>query len=251
MLVETAVLMATDTGMEDYFDILRDDMLANFKAAQSRMARIEEGGVSPLPYNLLVGEVNRFYTSILCFDLVNFSDLTRTGTDNPNAALLLNTVVPTVIRAISDFHGITVASSGDEITALFGLEPQEASIAAKGALQAALHIANFIEHIADKFLGRLLPNGLRCSIGMDQGEIHVACVGRRGINTLVPLGTPVHIAKNLHFLAGDNEIWVGENFYNSLDPDFREAFFVEAPVGNWPWTSIETGEVYRAYRFAE
>ncbi len=237
--------------MQDYFDILRDDMLANYKAAQNRMAKIEEGRISPLPSNLLVGEVNRYYSSILCFDLVKFSDLTRTGSDNPNAALLLNTVVPTVMKVITDFNGIVVKSTGDELTALFGLEGREASTAAKLALQAALYITNFIEHIADRFIGRMLPKGLRCSIGIDQGAIHIASVGRRGMNTLVPLGPPVHIAQNLHFLAGDNEIWVGENFYASLEPEFREKFFVEAPVGKWPWISVDTGEQYMAYRFAE
>jgi len=237
--------------MQDYFDILRDDMLANYRAAQNRMAKVENGRISPLPYNLLIGEAKSYYTSILCFDLVRFSDLTKTGSDNPNAAMLLNTVVPTVLKILSDFNGIPVASKGDEITAVFGLESREASSSARSALQAALYITNFIEHIADRFIGRMLPNGLKCSIGIDQGSIHIAAVGRRSINSLVPLGPPALIAQNLHFLAGDNEIWVGENFFNSLDAEFCERFFVEAPVGKWPWVSVDTGEQYRAYRFVE
>jgi len=237
--------------MQDYFDILRDDMLANYRATHSRMAKVEDGRVSPLPYNLMVGEAKSYFSSILCFDLVRFSDLTKTGSDNTNAALLLNTVVPTVLKVLSDFNGIAVASKGDEITAVFGLEGPDASSSAKSALQAALYITNFIEHIADRFIGRMLPNGLKCSIGIDQGSIHIAAVGRRSINTLVPLGPPAQIAQDLHFLAGDNEIWVGENFFDSLDPDFRERFFIEAPVGKWPWVSVDTAEQYKAYRFVE
>jgi len=198
-----------------------------------------------------VGEAKAYYTSILCFDLVNFSDLTRTGEDNPNAALLLNTVVPTVMKVLADFQGITVASRGDELTALFGLEGREATGSAKSALQAALYITNFVEHIADRFIGRMLPEGLRCSIGIDQGPVHIAAVGRTGRQTLAPLGSPVHIARNLHLLAGDNEIWVGENFYRSLDGDFRERFFSEAPAQDWPWVSVETGDAYKAYQFVE
>lgn len=237
--------------MQDYFDILRDDMLTNHRAALKRIAKIDKGLLSPLPRNLLVGEVNQYYSTILCFDLVKFSDLTKTGQDNPNAALLLNTVVPTVMKVIGDFTGTVVASSGDEITALFGIERREATAGAKTSLQAALYITNFIDHIADRFVGKMLPSGLRCSIGIDQGQIHIASVGRNNMNTLVPLGPPMHIAKNLHFLAGDNEIWVGENFLNSLDPDFMERFFTEAPVGDWPWISIETRDKYQAYRFVE
>jgi class 3 adenylate cyclase len=237
--------------MNDYFDILRDDMLANYKAAQNRAAKIREGRLNPLPNNLLVGETNEYYTSILCFDIVKFSDLTRTGSDNPSASLLSNTVMPTVMKVLSDFNGITLTVAGDQSTTLFGLEGEAASGGAKSALQAALFITNFIEHIADRFIGKLLPNGLRCSIGIDQGPVHITMVGRSGTKSLVPLGPPVHIAQNLHFLAGDNEIWVGENFYRSLDPDFVNEYLSEAPVGNWPWISTETGEVYRAFRFVE
>lgn len=237
--------------MQDYFDILRDDMLTNHQSALRRMVKIEQGLLSPLPRNLLLGEANQYYSTILCFDLVKFSDLTKTGNDNPNAALVLNTVVPTVMKVISDFTGAVVTSSGDEITALFGYERREATSGAKSAMQAALYITNFIDHIADRFIGKMLPSGLRCSIGIDQGQIHIVSVGRRSMNTLVPLGPPVHIAKNLHFLAGDNEIWVGENLVNSLEPDFAERFFTEAPVGDWPWISVETQDKYQAYRFVE
>jgi class 3 adenylate cyclase len=236
---------------EDYFDILRDDMLDNYRHAQARMAKIIEGGLTPVPQTLMVGEGKEYYTSILCFDLVQFSDLTRTGEDNHNAALLLHTVVPTVLKVLSDFHGITVDSSGDQVTTLFGLESREAAGGAKAALQAALYIVNFIEHIADRFIGRMLPRGLRCSIGIDQGPVHIASVGRRGENALVPLGPPVHIARDLHMRAGDNDIWVGENFYRSLDVEFRERYFMEAKVEDWAWISVHTGETYKAYRFVE
>lgn len=236
---------------EDYFNILREDMLANYRGAQTRMAKVERGFVNPMPFSLLTGEAKEYYTSILCFDLVKFSDLTKTGSDNTNAALLLHTVVPTVMKVLSDLRGIIVVSSGDQITSLFGLESREAGIAAKSALQAALYITNFIEHIADRFIGRMLPNGLRCSIGIDQGPVQIAAVGRKGAHSLVPLGPPVHIAQTLHLLAGDNEIRVGENFYKSLEPGFRERFFEETPVDGWPWVSTETSEPYRAYRFVE
>jgi len=237
--------------MQDYFDILRDDMLVNYKAAQKRITKIEGGKMSPLPHNLLPGETNKYYTTVLCFDIVKYSVLTRTGTDNLNAALLLNSIVPTVMKVFSDFNGITVTSSGDQLTSLFGLESREASTYAKTALRAALYVTNFIDHIASQFIGQMLPHGLRCSIGIDQGPVHITCVGRPGMKTLVPLGPPVHIAKNLHFLAGDNEIWVGENFINSLDAEFVETYFTDANVKSWPWISMETGEAYRAYRFVE
>jgi len=238
--------------MEDYFEILRDDMLSNYRNTQNRMAKIHEGRINPIPNNLLVGEVNDYYSSVFYFDLVKFSDLTRTGTDNANAALLLNTIIPGVIKVITDFNGIPITVSGDQVAAIFGLEEREAASAAKASLQAALYITNFIEHIADKFIGRMLPKGLRCSIGIDQGHIHIASVGRRGLNVLIPLGPPTHIAENLHFLAGDNEIWVGENFFLSLEPEFRDKFFVDAPTGgSWPWMNVETGESYGAYRFVE
>lgn len=236
---------------EDYFNILRDDMLTNYRHAQSRMDKLGESGMKPVPQALMVGEGREYYTSILCFDLVKFSDLTRTGEDNPNAAILLHSVVPTVLKVLSDFRGISVVSSGDQISSLFGLESREAAGSSKAALQAALYIVNFIEHIADRFIGRMLPPGLRCSIGIDQGPVHIASVGRRGNNTLVPLGPPVHIAHDLHLCAGDNDIWVGENFYRTLDSDFRERYFAEAEVDNWPWVSVHTGETYKAYSFVE
>ena len=203
--------------MQDYFEILRDDMTSNYQAAQNRMAKVEEGRLSPIPNNLLVGEVNSYYSSVLWFDLVKFSDITKTGADNRSAALLLNTVIPTVIKIICDFNGTMINTSGDQVIAVFGLEEREAVNGAKSALQAALYATNFIEHIADRFIGRMLPNGLRCSTGIDQGPVHISAVGRRGTNALVVLGPPVHIAENLHFLAGDNEIWVGENVYRSLN----------------------------------
>jgi class 3 adenylate cyclase len=238
--------------MQDYFDILRDDMTANYKATQARITKIVDGKLSPLPDNLMVGEANSYYTTVLYFDLVKFSALTRTGSDNLNAALLLNTVIPTVLKVISDFNGITVTILGDQVLALFGLEAREAAGSAKSALQASLYITNFIEHLADKFIGRMLPQGLKCSIGMDQGPVHIASVGRRGNHSLVPIGPPTHIAENLHFLAGDNEIWVGENCYLSLEEEFREKFFQEALTGtNWPWMSTETGESYMAYKFVD
>lgn len=237
--------------MQDYFDILRDDMLANHRSAHKRMMKIEQGTLNPFPRNLLAGEVNEYYSTILCFDLVRFSELTKTGKDNPNAALLLNTVVPTVMKIITDFTGSLITSSGDEITALFGYEKREASSGAKAGIQAALYMTNFIDHIADRFIGQTLNPGLMCSIGIDQGQIHIASVGRQGMSTLVPLGPPMHIAQNLHFLAGDNEIWVGENVINSLDNDFVDRFFTEASVGAWPWVSVGTQEQYKAYRFIE
>jgi class 3 adenylate cyclase len=238
--------------MQDYFDILRDDMLANYKSTQNRMAKIAEGRLSPLPKNLLLGEASSYYSTVVFFDLVNFSNLTRTGADNPNAALLLNTIIPTILKVISDFNGITVTVLGDQVLALFGFETREASTSVNSALQASLYITNFIEHIADRFIGRMLSNGLKCSIGMDQGPLYIASVGRKGNNSLVPLGPPTHIAETLHFLAGDNEIWVGENCYMSLEEEFREKFFREAPTGpSWPWQSTETGETYKAYRFVD
>ncbi|HDS30642.1 MAG TPA: hypothetical protein ENN67_06325 [Firmicutes bacterium] len=236
---------------EDYFDTLRDDMMDNYRHAQQRTAKMAESGMTPVPQTLMVGEGKDYFTSVLCFDLVQFSDLTRTGEDNLNAAILLHTVVPTVLKIVADFRGITVVSSGDQLTALFGLESREAAGGAKAALQAALYIVNFVEHIADRFIGRVLPKGLRCSIGIDQGPVHIASVGRRGDNTLVPLGPPVHIARDLHTRAGDNDIWVGENFYRSLDNDFRENYFAQARVDDWPWISVHTGEIYKAYRFME
>ena len=237
--------------MDDYFDILRDDMMANYKAVQSRMAKTELGRTNLLPSNLLAGEVKGYYSNVLMFDLVRFSDITKTGRMNSEAAMLINTVVPTVIKVLNDFNGIVLNTSGDQVMAIFGLEPRDAGTSTRSAIQAALYVANFIEHIADKFIGRMLPSGLLCSIGIDQGPIHVTSVGRRGSAGIVALGPPVHIAQNLHFLAGDNEIWVGENVYRSLEPEFGEKFFIPADVGKWPWTSIESGEQYGAFRFVE
>ncbi len=122
---------------EDYFNILSDDMLESYRTAQKRLARIDQGEMSPLPQNLLVGEAKGYFTSILCFDLVKFSDLTRTGEDNLNASVLLHTVIPTVLKVLSDFRGITVESTGDQLAAIFGLEARDAAGSAKAALQAA------------------------------------------------------------------------------------------------------------------
>jgi len=97
----------------------------------------------------------------------------------------------------------------------------------------------------------MLPERLRCSIGLDQGPVHISTVGRSGTTSLVALGPPVHIAQNLHFLAGDNEILVGDNVHQSLEADFRQKFFIPADVGKWPWMSAESGEQYGAYKFVE
>jgi adenylate cyclase len=112
---------------------------------------------------------------------------------------LINRVVETVSRAVTDAGGEPNHFVGDGVLALFGLTTDPAT-ACRQALRAAALIESNVAHLNHQFATEV-SEPVQFGIGIHAGDVIVGDIGFRGRTVFTALGDSVNVAARLQDLS--------------------------------------------------
>lgn len=154
---------------------------------------------------------------------------------------------------IEQFHGFVLKFVGDAIIGYF-VEDEKDQIP---AVYNAVACAESMIKVTKKGINPILKAQMGLSeisikIGIDFGKSVVVRYGADEKNAFVDLLGPVmNMASKIQNLAKPNQIIVGEEVYNKLDPLIRE-FFSDVTYDfkdSWKYFSQDSDQIYKLYRY--
>ncbi len=186
-----------------------------------RIRTITDGMTMPEPSSVLIGSAKKMDASILFFDLAKFTD-TTSQMPQEQTLLMLNLIIPVVMRIAKHWKGEIEKNTGDGIMAVFGTETRSKSVIARDAVETAMAIRFvMLNDIKAKLVDQGLPP-MDFRIGIETGELLIARIGIHGNNFLTAVGNAANRACKLQGLADTNGICIGEGVALNLAPELQK-----------------------------
>ena len=171
---------------------------------------------------------------------------------------MLDCVIPMIMNVIHDFGGYVEKNTGDGVMAILGIEEDDDE-GVNVALDIATTSLYVIKNLVNPFLESFGVSNVNMTVGIDLGTLLIARIGvptgsaKVDRSFLTAVGPSANPACHIQQMAGENEIWVGDNIYTHA-MDYRKGFFYDkTPVG-WIWTYKHDASIpykiwhYDAYR---
>lgn len=206
-----------------------------------RMDAVADGRATPTLEGMLIGSGRKVTAAIVFFDICGFTGLT--SSDDPQTLkrtlLLLNCVIPAMMRVLYRHGGYVEKNTGDGLMAVLGVEtPSE--VTANSALDVAEELFYVLHHIVNPILLEQGIDAVDARIGIDMGQILISRIGvpngtsLHPRNALTAVGPAANRASKLQGKAGVNEVWCGDSIRNSARSDRLHLFDCVTP-DDWPW----------------
>jgi len=185
---------------------------------------------------------------------VDINGSTKMARDIPssNLSLIIQVFSQEISLAITNFGGYILKFVGDSVIGLFPSE-HNPSKALENSLACAISILDIIRNgINPTFTKHSLPQ-ISVKIGIDYGDATILVYGKNIEFAHIDLiGFSISIASKITSLAYPNEIIVGENAYNHLKDDQKEAFIDLTSEKESKWDSVmkyNNNMKYRVFKF--
>lgn len=205
------------------------------------MDAVADGRTTPSIENIPIGSGRNVNATIIFFDICGFTS--RTNSDNPqalkNTLLMLNILIPAIMRVLYRFNGYVEKNTGDGLMAILGVERTDVQ-AANDALDVAEEIFFVLNRIVNPQLNAIGIESVEASIGIDMGRVLISRIGLPNgtsphlRNSLTAVGPAANLACKFQDMAGRNEVWCGDSIRRYSDQN-RQQFFELTTPANWGW----------------
>lgn len=235
-------------SLENQFDKITDKL-------EDRLDEIVDGRITPALEDIKIGSGRKMRTSVLFFDIRNFTSRTNSSDlDKLKETLfMLNCLIPMVMQIIYDHNGYIEKNTGDGIMALIGTEDDDKT-SANNALNCATIIFYTIKNLVNPFLIQNNIKKVDARIGIDLGKLLIARIGlpkgtsKHQRNFLTAVGPTANIASKIQNLAKTNQIWTGDQIKKHAK-DYRQKFFKDVTPTDWTWIYESSKNKYRVWHY--
>lgn len=205
------------------------------------MDNVAAGRISPSLEDMSIGSGRKVTATVIFFDICGFTNLT--SSDDPETLkrtlLLLNCVIPGMMRALYRYGAYVEKNTGDGLMAIHGIELRN-DIAANQALDIAEEMFYVLDYVINPALNNIGIASVRARIGIDMGQVLISRIGvangssKHDRNSLTAVGPAANLACKIQGMAGENEIWVGDSIKSYASHERQYLFDCVTPNG-WIW----------------
>src|SRR5262249_8323972 len=149
-----------------------------------RIKGVTDGRVMPDRDDITIGSGRRFELAVLFLDICGFSSRPNWTLDEQNTMLgIMNVFMAEMLSVVNDFGGTYEKNTGDGLMAYFGESGATEADRIKPAIEAALVMHYFNDHLFTPWLQGQNIQPLSFRVGIDHGPVTIARVGIRGENS--------------------------------------------------------------------
>lgn len=240
----------------DYYTTLVERFNDITHGLDGRLEDVIQGRVTPSTEDLEIGSAKSVRAAVMFFDICNFSS--RTGSPElesiKRALLTLDCVIPMITHVIHDYGGYIEKNTGDGVMGIVGIDKTDEE-AADAALDIAVSALYALENLVNPFLFNVGIPHVSLTVGIDLGPLLLARIGNKTGNAkldrnfLTAVGPSANLACRLQQeIAGENEIWTGNNIFQHSAASRKKYFTDKTPPG-WTWIYHGTTTPYKIWHY--
>lgn len=190
--------------------------------AERRASRITDARTMPDVTAMTIGTARRSDLAIMFVDMEGFSTLVQQNQRDLSVVLAsMNVFLGQICSIVQDYGGGYEKNTGDGIMAYFGTETSDSSEMCCEAVGAARWMQYSVTSLVNPHLKAMGLPEVHCRIGIEHGNVLLARLGSRGVNSLVAIGPAANRAFRLQKHAGRNGIAIGAQVFRHLSPPLR------------------------------
>jgi class 3 adenylate cyclase len=148
---------------------------------------------------------------------------------------------------VQSHEGYVLKYVGDAVIAFFP-SIYNKLLACDVAVRCAKSMITVIEKGLNPILNQYEYPELKVKIGLDEGESVIIQYGHDKRSLIDILGYSMNISAKITSLTYANTITIGEDIYNTLNPQMRAKFKeVKFSIEQWKYVNSQTGQLYKLY----
>ncbi len=185
--------------------------------------------------------------AVLYVDLVGSTTMTL-EMPAEKIATIMSSFSQEMAAVIRQHHGYVLKFVGDAVLGYFVAEKREL-IATNNSVNCAKSMISVIEKGINPILNQYDYPDLMVKIGVDFGQNIVVRYGADAEHSHVDLmGPAMNIAAKIQCMAKPNQILIGSDIFQRLNPNLQKEFTQIIWKNNeWKYRSRLTGEIYKVY----
>lgn len=188
---------------------------------KDRTEGVVSGRTIPELQELALGSGSYSRLAIMFLDVCGFSDMPNWSREEQKHVLaVMNLFMSEMIAIVRDFGGHFEKNTGDGLMAYFGEGMATDQDRVKPAVEAAVVMHYFNDHLLGPYFDQANVPRVRFRIGIDVGPVTLARIGvkssSQGYNSIVAIGTTANVACKLMKLIPEGGICVGDFAYAAL-----------------------------------
>ncbi len=204
---------------KEYLDQIIDRTNKRISTLNQKLLDVKPGEQMPVEDQVTIGSGRQMEVAILFLDICSYSSWFNDSYEAQKFVLtLMNVFMAEMMNIIRDQKGEFEKNTGDGLMAYFGCESNDPTTCVKSAVEAALTMHYFNDHLLTPYLNRQgFAEGIKFRVGIDYGKVTIGRVGiPGGMNSFVAIGTTANIACKLLNVAGPGEIIIGQHVRSQL-----------------------------------
>ena len=197
--------------------------------------------------DFLINYINsKIPLAIMYADLVGSTKLSMTLPVN-KMVTILRAFLNEMSYIVQSHEGYVLKYVGDAVIAFFP-SIYNKLLACDVAVRCAKSMITVIEKGINPILNQYEYPELKVKIGLDEGESVIVQYGHDKSSPVDILGYSMNISAKITSLTYANTITIGEDIYNTLNPQMRTKFKeARFSIEQWKYVNSQTGQLYKLY----
>jgi adenylate cyclase len=187
--------------------------------------------------------------------IIIYADLV--GSTKMSMTLPIDNLV-SIVR-IFDYHisnvvdilgGYVLKYAGDAVISFFpsSVDDQSKYLSSDTAVESGKLMIKSIQEEVNSFMHKIYKYPeLSVKIGIDAGESAIVQFGYDQHSPIDILGYGMNVASKIMSITDANKVSIGENVYNSLDPNLQDEFHELTISNQWKYVNYGTDRPYKIY----
>lgn len=155
-----------------------------------------------------------------------------------------------ISNVVDNLGGYVLKYAGDAVISFFPsrVDDQNKYLSSDSAVESGKLMINSILEEVNSFMHKIYKYPeLSVKIGIDAGENAIVQFGYDQRSPIDILGYGMNVASKIMSITGANKVSIGENVYNSLDPNLQDEFHELTISNQWKYVNYGTDKPYKIY----
>lgn len=235
---------------KDYLDKMIERTNKRIGTLNQRLLDVKTGQQMPVEDQVTIGSGRQMEVSVLFLDICSYSSWFNDSFEAQKFVLaIMNIFMAEMMNIVRDRKGEFEKNTGDGLMAYFGCDSNGATDSVKSALESALTMHYFNDHLLTPYLlSNGATQGVSFRVGIDFGKVTIGRVGvPGGLNSFVAIGTTANIACKLLNVASPGEIIIGQHVKDNFPASWQQyCHFLPRATG---FNYVLNNAPYWAYRY--
>ncbi len=155
-----------------------------------------------------------------------------------------------ISNVVDTLGGYVLKYAGDAVISFFpsSVDDQSKYLSSDTAVESGKLMIKSIQEEVNSFMHKIYKYPeLSVKIGIDAGESAIVQFGYDQHSPIDILGYGMNVASKIMSITDANKVSIGENVYNSLDPNLQDEFHELTISNQWKYVNYGTDRPYKIY----